>query len=196
MISRSKKMDALFNFGIMTGQNPWFSFLTGFLIGQIDRVHFLRDLTGASVAVKMSVRRAAVWPHEPFKATVRGVSMPNTIALVKSVSEEDTPICVSLEFDHADETPWYQDILLPNLSFVKDPAQAAEEESRTLWQEIDRTLDVYRECRALFNEASPERRKELAYYMQIAESQMKELSKQMEDLNKYMKRMANADDRE
>ncbi|HHX29197.1 MAG TPA: hypothetical protein GX716_09355, partial [Firmicutes bacterium] len=39
-------------------------------------------------------------------------------------------------------------------------------------------------------EAGPERRRELSYYMKLAEEQMKKLSAQMDELNKHMKRIS------
>ena len=65
-----------------------------------------------------------------------------------------------------------------------------EEEAESLWKEMDHSLDVYRECKALLQEANPERRKELEYYMRLAEDQMKRLSAQMDVLNRQMKRIA------
>lgn len=193
MPNRTKKLEAIFNFGMMVGQNPWFAFLIGFLAGQVDRVNFVRDLREAEIAIKVSARQTALWPHDPFKATVRGVSMPNTYTLVRAISSERTPICVSFDFDHAEEATWYQEVLLPSASYVKDADKALQEESEALWKEMDHTLDVYRECRSLLKDQSPERRRELQFYMRTAEAQMKKLSREMEELNRQMKRLAEAD---
>jgi len=193
MITRSKKLEAIYNFTAIVGQNPMFAYLMGYLAGQVDRVNFVKDLTEADIAVKISVRRTAVWPYEPFKATVRGVSMPNPFTLVRSVSEENTPICVSLDFDRAEETPWYQEVVLPNVSYVKDAQAAAQEESDALRQEMDRTLDIYRECKSMLKESSPERQKELSFYMSIAEDQLKKLSQQLEELNNKMKQITESE---
>jgi len=190
MITRADKLEAISRFGLMVGQNPWFAFLIGYLIGQIDRVNFVDDLQGAEIAIRLSVRQTAIWPHEPFKATVRGITMPNTYTLVRSIANEDTPICVSLDFDHAEDTPWYQAVLLPNVSYVKDVEEAAQADSEALWKEMDRTLDIYREAKSLLKNADPARQKELSYYMALAEDQMKTLSRQMEELNRHMKRLA------
>lgn len=194
MISRSKKLAAIYNFGAMVGHNPWYALLIGFLAGQVDRVHFLEDLSGAEIAIRLSARTRTVWPGEPFKATVRGITMPNTFTLIRSIDEENTPICVSFEFDHMEDAPWYQEVLLPNVSFIKDETQAATERSEALWREMDRTLDIYRECKALLKDADPARQKELQYYIQIAEAEMKRLSQQLEELNEKMKRIAKAEE--
>lgn len=194
MVDRGSKLDVISRFGMMVGQNPWFAFLIGYLVGQVDRVNFVSDLADAEIAIKLSARHATIWPHEPFKATVRGISMPNTYTLVRSINEEETPICVSLDFDHAEDSPWYQEVLLPDASYVKDAAEMAQSEADVLWKEMDHTLDVYRECKSMLKNGHPDRQRELSYYMGVAEEQMKRLSQQMEDLNKHMKRIASRDD--
>lgn len=194
MIARSQKLEAITRFGLMVSRDPWFAFLIGYLIGQADRVNFVGDLKDADIAVRLSTRESAVWPNDPFKATVRGISMPNTFTLVRSISEEDTPICVSLAFDHAEDTPWYQAVLLPSVSYVKDAAEAAQAESDVLWKEMDHTLDIYREAKAMLKDGDPARQRELSYYTGVAEEQMKRLSRQMEELNKHMKRIAKQDE--
>lgn len=193
MPNRGKKLEAIFNFGLMVGQNPYLAFLIGFLSGQVDRVNFVADLKDAEIAVKLSARQLGLWPQDPFKATVRGVSMPNPYTLVRSIISEPTPICVSLDFDHVDETPWYQDVVLPSVSYAKDADEAHHAESEALWKEIDHTLDVYRECRKLLNDQSPERRRELTFHMRTAEAEMKKLSREMEELNRQMKRDTEAE---
>ncbi len=190
MITRAEKLEAISRFGLMVGRDPWFAFLIGYLIGQVDRVNFVRDLKDAEIAVRMSVRETTIWPRDPFSATVRGISMPNTYTLVRSINEEETPVCVSLDFDHADETAWYQIVLLPNASYVKGVDEAAQAESETLWKEMDRTLDIYREAKNMLRDGDLARQKELSYYTALAEDQMKTLSRQMEELNKHMKRLA------
>jgi hypothetical protein len=102
MVSRSNKLEAVYRFDMMAAQNPWLAFFFGYLARQVDRVNFVNDLADADIAIRLSARHTAVWPHEPFKATVRGIAMPNTLSLVRPITEEDTPIYVSLDFDQAD----------------------------------------------------------------------------------------------
>ena len=196
MVTRANKLEAVYRFGMMVAQNPWFAFLIGYLAGQVDRVSFVNDLTDADIAIALSARHTAVWPHEPFKATVRGIAMPNTFTLVRSIIDEETPICVSLDFDHAEDTSWYQVVVLPSVSYVKDATEAAQAESEVLWKQMDRSLDIYRECKALLKDGEHERQKELSYCMEVAEAQMKQLSRQMEELNKNMKRIAGQGEQE
>ncbi len=192
MTSRTQKLEAMYNFGLMVGQNPWFSFLVGFLTGQIERVHFVKDLRGADISVSLSARRAIIWPNDPFKATVRGVSMPNTLILVKSIVDDPAPICVDLDFDRREETDWYQTVVLPSVSYIEDPEKAMHHESEDLWKQMDHTLDLYRECRSLLQDDA-QRKQELQYYMNLAEGQMRNLSRQMDELNRQMKRITEPD---
>jgi len=187
MITRSKKLEALYNFTVMAGQNPMFAYLLGYLAGQVDRVSFLADLKGADVAIRISVKRATIWPADPFKATVRGVSMPNPFTLVKALNQDNAPISVSLDFDGAEDAPWYQEVLLPNASYIKDAAQAAQEDSERLRKEMDRTLDIYRECKSLLKDSDPDKQRELSFYMRLAEDQLKRLSNELGELNRKMK---------
>lgn len=187
MIDRSKKLNALYTFTMMAGHNPAFAYILGYLAGQIDRVYFLSDLKDADISIKLSIRRTAIWPYDPFKAIVKGVAMPNAYTLVEALNQTQEPIAVSLDFDHSEDAPWYQEAVLPNASYIKDPAKAAQEESEILRKEMDRTLDVYRECKNMLKDSSPEKQKELAFYMRVAEDQLKKLSQQLSELNRKMK---------
>jgi uncharacterized protein YpiB (UPF0302 family) len=190
VIPRDKKLEALHNFSLMVIRHPLLSYLMGFLIGQVDRVHFVADLRGAEVAVKLTMRRKALWPNEPFQATVSGVTMPNPVAFVQAVSNKQSEICVMLDFDNAEDTPWYQEVLLPDASYVQDTLEAAQEESLRLKQEMDRVLDIYRECKTMLNTAAPEKKKEMEFYINLAEQQLKQLSTQLDELNAKMKQLS------
>lgn len=190
MISREKKLEAIYNFSLMVIKNPLLSYLLGFLAGQIDRVHFVEDLKGANVAVRLCINRSALWPNEPFRATVRGVSIPSPFTFVRTANNDQSQICVMLDFDNADETSWYQEVLLPNASFAKDAVEAANEESAKLKREMDRTLDIYRECKTMMDTSSPERQKKIQFYIGLAEKQLKGLSDQLETLNRKMQQLS------
>ncbi|HHY11150.1 MAG TPA: hypothetical protein GX529_00815 [Firmicutes bacterium] len=190
MVSREKKLEALYNFSLMVIRNPLLSYLMGFLAGQVGRVHFVNDLKGADVAVRLCIRRRALWPNEPFRATSAGVSMPNPLSFVQAVNNSESQICVMLDFDNAEEAQWYQDVLLPDVSFVKDTVQAAQEESSKLKREMDRALDIYRECKTMLNASAPERQKEMEFYIALAEHQLRQLSHQLETLNAKMKQLS------
>jgi len=105
IISRTKKLEALNNFTKLVGDDPVLAYLMGFLAGQVDRVHFVRDLRGADISLRLSQASLTVWPGAPFTASVGGVVVPHPVAFVKAVGQTnpDRQIFVSLSFDRADE---------------------------------------------------------------------------------------------
>jgi hypothetical protein len=189
IISRTKKLEALNNFTKQVGDDPVLAYLMGFLTGQVDRVHFVRDPRGADISLKLSQDRLTVWPGEPFRANVGGVMMPHPIAFVRAVGQAHTErqICVSLNFERADEAAWYQEVLLPDVSHVQLGIQAAEEEAKSLRLEMDHALDIYAECKRLMEESGSERKGELDYYMSVAETQMRLLSAQLEEVSAQLR---------
>ncbi len=185
IINRTKKLEALSNFTKLVGDDPVLAFLMGFLTGQVDRVHFVRDPRGADISLKLSQDRLTVWPAEPFRANVGGVMMPHPIAFVRAVGQAhaERQICVSLNFERADEAEWYQDVLLPDVSHVRLGMEAAEQEAKSLRKKMDHALDIYAECKRLMEESGSERRSELDYYMSVAQTQMKLLSAKLEEVS-------------
>ena len=188
-ISKSKKLEALNNFTKLVGDDPVLAFLMGFLTGQVDRVHFVQDAHGADISLNLSQGRLIVWPAEPFRAKVGGVMMPHPIAFVKAMGQvhANRQICVSLNFERANEAEWYQDVLLPDVSYVQLGKEAVEQEARSLRKEMDHALDIYAECKRLIGDNGSERKGELDYYMTVAEAQMKSLSAQLEEISSQLK---------
>lgn len=113
--------------------------------------------------------------------------MPNPMSFVQAVSNKQAEICVMLDFNNAEDTGWYQEVLLPDVSYVKDTLEAAHEESSRLKREMDRVLDIYRECKVMLDSAAPDRKKEMEFYITLAEQQLKQLSNQLDELNARMK---------
>jgi hypothetical protein len=72
---------------------------------------------------------------------------------------------------------------------VKDVVEAAKEESSLLRQEMDRVLDIYRECQMLYNSTTGDRQKEMAYYIKVAEQELKALSDKLEEVNRRMRQL-------
>ena len=54
---------------------------------------------------------------------------------------------------------------------------------------MNKTLDIYRECKAMLNTGPPEKKEEMSFYIRLAEQQLRSLSSQLEDLNKRMKEL-------
>ena len=115
--------------------------------------------------------------------------MPHPIAFVRAVGQADSSrqICVSLNFERADETEWYQEVLLPDVSYVQQGVEAAEQEAKALRKEMDRALDIYAECKRLLERSGAERKSELDYYMSVAQTQMKLLSSKLEEVSVQLK---------
>ncbi len=189
MVTKEKKLEVLYKFSLVVIKNPLLSYLMGFLAGQVDRVHFVNDLTGAEISLQLCVRSLALWPTEPFRATTGGISMPNPISFVQAVSKSRSQICVRLDFDNAENAEWYQEVLLPNVSYVKNAAEAAEEEIFKLKQEMNRSLDIYRECKNMLNDSVPDKQEEIKFYIKLAEQQLKKLSYRLETLNTKIKQL-------
>ncbi len=59
-----------------------------------------------------------------------------------------------------------------------------------LRREMDRNLDIYRECKTLLNTKLWKGKEEMGFYMRLAENQLKGLSGQLEELNKRMKELS------
>ncbi|NPV53270.1 MAG: hypothetical protein HPY71_07085 [Firmicutes bacterium] len=190
MISKEKKIEALGNFTAMVANNPALTYLMGYLTGQVDRVHFVRDLGSAKIAVRISQGRVTVWPAEPFRATVSGLIILNPISFAAAVANMEDPICVSLSFEDLENTPWYQEVLLPDVSYVKNAEEAAEDKVKELRSEMDMTLDMYRECKRLLEKDTGDRRKELDYYLTVAQNQLRELNRQLEQVILQINRFA------
>ena len=82
-----KEAEAIYNCGMMVAQTPgmpsclatWWVRSTGCTSSRVWRM---------PVAININ-RRTRVWPNEPFKATVRGINMPNTLTLVRSIEDSD-----------------------------------------------------------------------------------------------------------
>lgn len=185
MITKAQKVKAVYNFTTMVTKDPAIAYFMGFIAGNIDRIHFVKDLTGAEIAVELSIGRTRIWPQEPFKAVVRNITMPNPLALVHSIINETTPVCICLNFEGVNETQWYQEVLLPDASYVVSPEHAAEEHLRVLWKAMDSTLDIYRECKDTLRQ-DPGRQEELQHYMNTAEEHLKVLSREIEEINRLV----------
>lgn len=94
---------------------------------------------------------------------------------------------LALNFERADEAEWYQEVLLPDVSYVQQGMEAAEEEAKLLRKEMDHALDIYAECKRLLEKSGSERRAELDYYMSVAQTQMKLLSGKLEEVSMQLK---------
>lgn len=187
-----EKLRALLQFAAMVQGSPALVLLLGFLAGQIDRVHFVSDLGGAPVAIRLSSGRRRIWPSPPFEATLRGVNVPDPVTLVSALSGNQDPICLSIEFEGAQSEAWYQNLVVPRYIDVAAGRtaehRAAEHRLEDLRRQIDHALDVYNECRRLLEEGDPAREAELQIFKEMAERELKECSEQLARLESTLQK--------
>lgn len=177
------KLRAVLQLAAMVQGSPGLVLLMGYLAGQLHRVHFVADLAGAPVAVRLSSARRRIWPSPPFEAHVRGVSVPDPVTLVSALSGTDDPVCVLVEFEGLDAEPWYEALVVPRYIDVaagRTPErQASERRVDELRHRIDHALDVYNECRRLLEEGDPAREAELKVFQEMAERELRECSDEL-----------------
>lgn len=177
------KLRALLQFAAMVQGSPGLVLLMGYLAGQLHRVHFVEDLSGAPVAVRLSSGRRRIWPAPPFEAHVRGVEVPDPVTLVSALSGTNDPICLSIAFEGLSAEPWYEALVVPRYLDVaagRTPErQAAERRVEELRGRIDHALDVYSECRRLLDEGDPAREADLKVFVEMAERELKECSDEL-----------------
>jgi len=161
-------------------------YLFGMLMGAVHRVHFVRDLEGAPIAIQINLGRARVWPAPAWQAQVGGMTLPDPLTLASALAQRNDPICVKLSFDGADEDEEFQRVLVNNYFDVVAGRTAgvlrAESRIDELRSRIDRALDIYNECRRLMEESSPERRAELEAYQKMAQAELQACTRELREL--------------
>lgn len=183
MDTRRDKLNALLQLGARVADEPMLQLLIGFLAGHVERVHFVRSLEGAPIAVRIAMGRRAVWPGQGFHATVRGVPIPVPVALVSVLAETDDPIALQLVFDGMEAAFWLQKVLHDNIAdATRSPRARVRENMEELRARIDQALDVYRECRQLLESGDPSREQELKFFLDLARSEIGNLSQELERL--------------
>lgn len=158
MTPARKKLNALLHFGVRVQDDPALTFVLGFLCARVDRLHIVRDLEGADIAIRLVAGRRRIWPRLPFQARIGQVTIPDPATLVSALNEQSGPIFVDLDFDGRESEPWYLAVALPSPADVADeqewPANDTERRIAELRRRIDHALDVYNECQRLLADAS------------------------------------------
>lgn len=189
MATSRDKLNAILQLAMRLPGEPSLQLLLGFFAGNLDRVHFVRSLEGAEVAVRLVFGRRQVWPSMPFQAVVRNVPVPLPAALISALAETDDDIAVQVDFDGIESAIWYQKVVHDDLaSATLSPRERAQEAMEELRARIDRALDVYRECRDLMERADPSRQKELEFFMNLAREEIGSLSAELERLKVSLER--------
>src|SRR5690606_18923044 len=76
-----RKVRVLQQLSIAAYPDAMLVYLCGMLMGAVHRVHFVRDLEGAPIAIQISMGRARVWPTPAWQATVGGMTIPDPLTL-------------------------------------------------------------------------------------------------------------------
>lgn len=165
-------------------------YLFGLLMGSVERVHFVRDLEGAPVAVQANVGRTRVWPTLPWQATIGGMSFPDPLTFASALAQRTDPICVRLTFDGSENDEDLQSIVVDSYADVAAGRTAgvveAEERIDDLKERIDRALDIYNETRRLMADGDPERQTELEAYQRIAQEELQACTRQLRTLEMHV----------
>lgn len=161
-------------------------YLCGLLMGAVHRVHFVRDLTGAPIAVQINMGRARVWPTPPWQASVGGMDFPDPLTLASALARRSEPICVKASFDGAEEDEEFQRVLVDSYADVVAGRTAgvvqAESRMEDLRSRIDRALDIYNEVRRLMEEGDEARRAELAVFQKMAQEELQACTRELRAL--------------
>ena len=179
------KLEAVVRLGRHLPHNPDMAFFLGFLAGNLSRVHFVRSLEGAPVAISIAAGRRMIWPGSVFEATLHRVPVPLPAALVSALVENDEPICVRVGLDDPAEAAWFEPLLVDSYVAVRADRteDTLESRMRALRGRIDQQLDVYRECRRLLSEGGGEDEARLRFFLGLAQTEIEGLGHQLSALN-------------
>ncbi len=185
MAESRTKLEALVRVGRHLPQAPELAFLLGFLAGNLARVHFVRNLQGAPVAISLSAGRRTLWPGSGFEATIHRVPVPMPGSLVSALAENDEPICVRVSLDDAAEAAWLEPLVIDSYLDIGEAEQASSLEGRMrgLRARIDQQLDIYRECRKLLSDGAGEDEERLRFFLGLAEQEIEALGHRLTALN-------------
>jgi len=181
-----RKVRVLQQLSIAAYPDAMLVYLCGMLMGAVHRVHFVRDLEGAPIAIQIAIGRARVWPMPPWQATVGGMTIPDPLTLASAIAQRDDPICVKLLFDGSSEHEDFQQCLVNSYADVvagrTAGVQRAEDRMAELRARIDRALDIYNECRRMMEDGDPARRSELAAFQRMAQEELQACTRELRRL--------------
>lgn len=187
MVDPRKKLDALLLFGSRMGSHPEMAYLLGFLAGRLDRLHFVRSLESAPVAVRLAAGRRRIWPGSPFEATVRGVPVPGPALLVAALCDADDDICIQMELEDLTELEGFDELVAGSYAELNGaPERRLDERVDQVRGRIDNALDIYRECRRLLGEEPGGREGQLRFFLKMAQSEIEALSRELTALNQEL----------
>ena len=182
------KLEAVVRIGRHLPQHPEMTFLLGFLAGNLGRLHFVRSLEGAPVAISISAGRRHIWPGSVFDATLHHVPVPMPGALVSALVENEEPICVRVAFDDPAEAAWFEPLLVDSYytAVAARPEDTLETRVNSLRGKIDQQLDVYRECRRLLAQGEGEDEARLRFFLGLAQTEIEGFGRELGELNERL----------
>lgn len=189
------KLEAVVRMGRHLPQSPDMTFLLGFLAGNLSRLHFVRSLEGAPVAIAIAAGRRHIWPGSMFEAHVHSVPVPIPGALVSALAENDEAICVRVALDDAAEAAWFEPLLVESYLHIRGdrPEDALADRIAGVRGRIDAALDIYRECRRLLSDGRGEEEAKLRFFLGLAEGEIEGLGEQLSGLNRQLELRAEGD---
>jgi hypothetical protein len=178
---RRTKLEALIRVGKHLPQHPEMAFFLGFLAGNLDRLHFVRSLEGAPVAIRIAAGRKHIWPGSLFEAKVHKVPVPMPGMLVSALVENDEPICVHVGLDDPEDAAFLEGLTVDSYEAIRpsSPEDTLRQRMAHLHQRIDQALDVYRECRRLLEAHEGEDEARLRFFLGLAQQEIEALSQQL-----------------
>jgi len=189
---KGEKLRLLYSFASLMPPEPNLMFLTGLLAGAIDRLHFVRDLTGAPIAIRLAAGRARIWPAPGLEIKLRDVTVPDPMTLGSVLAGTEDPICVQLVLSGHHESEEFQRLVVDSYADVAAGRDAnvksKEERIEELKVQVDRALDIYSEClqQLRSGEDPGERKVQLKFFLQMAQKELEECSREMRELEREL----------
>lgn len=153
----------------------------GYLIGNKNRVTFVKNLETAVVGMIISVHRRIEVPTVPWQGVIADTTVADPLTWILTVSEHYSATNIAVRIATDDMA------LVQKLEPLLQSEVAASERRWTLEkmgkirEELDSTLDLYNEMRNLL-EVDQSRSHELEKFLQLAETQMKSLGEGLKEL--------------
>jgi len=180
------KLQALVRLGRHLPQHVDLFFLLGFLAGNTERLHFVRRLEGAPVALRFVAGRSQIWPQPVLDATVRGVPLPLPGMVVSALAGTQDPICVQVVVDDPADQAYLEPLTVDSYADVKSDVQSLQERMRSIRARIDQSLDIYRECRRLLAEGTSADEQNLHFFLGLAEREIEGLNAELNRLRSVL----------
>lgn len=182
----------LYQIGMHLHQNPLATFVIGLLAGVVDRVHFVRDTTGAPAVIDIALGRAQIWPAGPMRVRIRGLEIGDPMSLGSAIALGKEPICVRVQGGGLAEDELFQELVVDSFEEVAaqgvTPEEKKELRAEMLRKQIDQALKIYHECTVMLEEGDPTRRSELENYLSIAREELRRATRELQALEEELAR--------